>query len=84
MSAPGAIHTPHVDANGLGTWVEMVSGVKLWIVVRSPTGDHIKLPFPGDHVNLPFPETDAGPFWSLNLLEDMTVSFVALEEGDSL
>src|ERR1700694_722389 len=73
MSAPGAIHTPHFDANGLITWVEIVSGAKLWMVFRPKTRHHPRLPLPNDKA-----------LWTLELLKDMSASFIVLEPGDSL
>ena len=33
----GATSRPHTDQHGMGTWVEIVYGEKIWTVVRQPT-----------------------------------------------
>jgi hypothetical protein len=34
----GALHYLHIDSDGFGTWIEVKSGLKLWVIARPKDG----------------------------------------------
>ncbi|KAH6914629.1 hypothetical protein BKA70DRAFT_1094063 [Coprinopsis sp. MPI-PUGE-AT-0042] len=35
----GALHYLHIDSDGFGTWIEVKTGLKLWVIARPKDGD---------------------------------------------
>jgi len=74
MSGPGTFHTSHPDANGFGTIIQVLEGLKGWLWGRPKgcDGPFFPLPWPGD-----------GEEWHFNLFKNCDIYFVVLGPGDT-